>query len=142
VRWVRVETTRGDAVLRIEASEAPLQSIAFLKLAQQGFYDGSRIYRVWPGARLEAGDPDGDGRGGPGFTVRDEPSPVRFEPGAFGLVRPAAHAAGSRLFVQLGPTADGEGEGTRLGEVVSGLDVLASLLEGDRIVRLREIAAP
>ncbi len=114
-RWVRLETSRGDAVLRLDPSEAPLQSIAFLKLAEQGFYDGTQVYRVLPGLRLEAGDPDGDGRGGPGFTLRDEPSPRRLEPGAFGLVRPAAHAAGSRFFVQLGPDAAGEGEVTRLG---------------------------
>jgi cyclophilin family peptidyl-prolyl cis-trans isomerase len=141
-RWVEVSTTRGEAVLRVDASAAPLQSIAFLKLAEQGFYDGSAIYRVLPGARLEAGDPDGDGRGGPGFTLRDEPGPVRLEAGAFGLVRPAAHAAGSRFFVQLGSTPEGEGVVTRLGAVVAGLDSLAGLLEGDRIVRLREIAAP
>ena len=140
-RWVRLETSRGDAVLRLDPSEAPLQSIAFLKLAEQGFYDGTQVYRVLPGLRLEAGDPDGDGRGGPGFTLRDEPSPRRFEPGAFGLVRPAAHAAGSRFFVQLGFDAGGEGEATQLGRVVSGLDVLAGLLEGDRIVRLRGIPA-
>jgi peptidyl-prolyl cis-trans isomerase B (cyclophilin B) len=141
-RWLRVETTRGSAVLRLDASDAPLQSIAFLKLAEQGYYDASPVYRVRPGLRLEAGDPDGDGRGGPGFTLRDEPSPARFGPGAFGLVRPAAHAAGGRLFVQLGEDPRGEGEATRLGEVVAGLDVLAGLLEGDRIVRLREIPAP
>ena len=141
-RWVRLETSRGDAVLRLDPSEAPLQSIAFLKLAEQGFYDGTQVYRVLPGLRLEAGDPDGDGRGGPGFTLRDEPSPRRLEPGAFGLVRPAAHAAGSRFFVQLGLDAGGEGEVTQLGRVVSGLDVLAGLLEGDRIVRLRGIPAP
>jgi cyclophilin family peptidyl-prolyl cis-trans isomerase len=141
-RWLRLETTRGVAVLRLDASEAPLQSVAFLQMAEQGYYDRSEVYRVWPGARLEAGDPDGDGRGGPGFSLRDEPSPARLVPGAFGLVRPAAHAAGSRLFVQLGEDPRGEGAVTRLGEVASGLDVLGGLLEGDRIVRLREIAAP
>jgi cyclophilin family peptidyl-prolyl cis-trans isomerase len=171
-RWIRLETPSGQAVLRVDCDQAPLQSIAFLQLAGQGFYDGSMVYRAVLGARLEAGDPDGDGRGGPGFTVRDEAAPRRLVRGSFGLVRPAAHAAGSRFFVQLdddgdgaAPAADGagraagvgspggdgvahgaggaaEGEVTILGEVASGLDVIESLIEGDRIVRLREIAAP
>jgi cyclophilin family peptidyl-prolyl cis-trans isomerase len=141
-RWLRLETSRGGAVLRLDTSEAPLQSIALLKLAEQGFYDGTQIYRVRPGLGLEAGDKDGAGHGGPGFTLRDEPRPRRLEAGDFGLVRPAAHAAGSRFFVQLGLDPGPEGEITQLGRVVSGLEVLAGLLEGDRIVRLREIPAP
>jgi cyclophilin family peptidyl-prolyl cis-trans isomerase len=141
-RWVRIETAGGAAVVRLDSSEAPLQTLAFLKLAEQGFYDGTAVYRVVPGGRVEAGDPGGDGHGGPGFTLRDEPGPRRLGAGAFGLVRPAPHAAGSRFFVQLGVAPEAEGEVTRLGEVVSGLDVLAGLLEGDRIASLREVPAP
>ena len=95
--------------MRLDTAEAPLQSIAFLKLAEQGFYDGTTVYRVDPGDRLEAGDPDGDGRGGPGFTLRDEPGPRRLRPGAFGLVRPAPtrRGAGSSSSSAPAPTSRG-----------------------------------
>jgi peptidyl-prolyl cis-trans isomerase B (cyclophilin B) len=115
-----------------------MATLAFLQLAEQGFFDDSVVYRVVPGVRLEAGDPDGDGRGGPGFTLRDEPAPRRLRAGTFGLVRPAPHASGSRFFVQLADGPELEGEVTVLGEVVAGVDLLASLLEGDRLVRMRE----
>ncbi|HVR27944.1 MAG TPA: HEAT repeat domain-containing protein [Thermoanaerobaculia bacterium] len=151
-RWLELETGRGTATLRVDCPAAALSCLSFLQLAEQGFYDGSAVYRVVPGAWIEAGDPDGDGRGGPGFTLRDEPAPRRLGAGSFGLVRPAPHAGGARFFVQLADRpepADGgwavgglEGEVTVLGEVVAGLDMLGGLLEGDRLVSLREIGPP
>ena len=141
-RWATLATARGAATLRFDCPDAALSCLAFLQLAEQGFFDRSAVYRVDPGVRLEAGDPDGDGHGGPGFTLRDEPAPRRLDAGAVGLVWPAPHAAGARFFVQLGDGYELEGEVTLLGVVESGLDVLAGLLEGDRIVSLREIAPP
>ena len=149
--WRRLDARAGSASRPAAAtpscastpSEAPLQSIAFLKLAEQGFYDGTQVYRVLPGRRLEAGDPDGDGRGGPGFTLRDEPGPRRLEPGCFraGPARPPR--GGEPLLRPARPRRRSSKERSPgWDEVVSGLEVLAGLLEGDRIVRLREIAAP
>ena len=114
-RWVRLETSRGDAVLRLDPSQAPLQSIAFLKLAEQGFYDGTQVHRVVPGLRLEAGDPDGDGRGGPGFTLRDEPSPRRLEPGAVRAGAARGPRGGEPLLRPARPRRRGRGGGNPVG---------------------------
>jgi cyclophilin family peptidyl-prolyl cis-trans isomerase len=147
-RWLRLDTERGAATLRVDCDDVALSCLAFLQLVEQGYFDGSVVYRATPGL-VEAGDPDGDGRGGPGFTLRDEPSPRRLRAGVFGLARPAAHAGGARFFVLLGDApaaaaelASLEGEVTTLGEVAAGLEVLGGLAEGDRLTSLRETPPP
>lgn len=140
--WLRLETERGALVMRIDCATAPLSCLSFSQLVAQGYFDGTRVDRVEPGRWLEAGAPREDGLGGPGFELRDEPAPRRFVPGVVGLVRPAAHAAGSRFFVLFAEAPELEGTHTPLGEVVLGLEILPDLTEGTVVVSLKEIAGP
>ena len=105
--WRRGPASRAGcasrpAAARPSASTAPRAAPVdrLPQLAEQGFYDGSALSGR-AGRSLEAGGPDGDGRGGPGFTLRDEPCPLRLRAG---LVRPGpagSHASGSRFLIQI-----------------------------------------
>jgi len=134
---VRVETEVGGFTLELDCREAPLACTSFRQLAVQGFYDGLSFVRVDPGRLASAGRDPG---GGPGYTVRDEPSPHSFDQaGWMGMVGEVPDGMSSEFFVTLSPQPQLDGVATYLGRVADGLDVLSRLVEGDRIVAMIEI---
>ena len=132
-----VETERGTIELRLACPQAPLTCANFLSLARQGFYDGLRFHRVVPGFVVQAGDPRGDGIGGPGWTIRDEINLLRYDTGTVGMALSGPDTGGSQFFVTTGPQPHLDGGYTAFGRVVAGLEVLARIEQGDRIVRAR-----
>jgi cyclophilin family peptidyl-prolyl cis-trans isomerase len=125
----------------LRCSQAPLTCLHFVQLAEQGFYDQLLFHRVLPAALAESGDPRGDGWGGPGYRVRDEPSPSRIGPGSVLMSRSQPHSAGSRFFVVLEERPDLEGHFTVIGRVIGGLDVVSEIALGDQILSIVEIPA-
>jgi cyclophilin family peptidyl-prolyl cis-trans isomerase len=67
-----LRTNHGDIAIELFPAEAPLAVNNFLFLAGEGFYDGVIFHRVVPGFVIQGGDPTGTGRGGPGYSFRDE----------------------------------------------------------------------
>lgn len=107
---VTLHTTEGDIALELFTDKTPITAGNFLKLAREGFYDGTKFHRVIAGFMIQGGDPNskGDdvslyGRGGPGYTIEDE-----FVPG-FSNVRGtismantgAPNSGGSQFFINL-----------------------------------------
>src|SRR3546814_14384356 len=70
---VTIATDKGDIVMRLDASLAPNTVNNFVVNARNGFYDGLTFHRVVPGFVIQGGDPEGTGRGGPGYRFADEP---------------------------------------------------------------------
>jgi len=140
-RTVEIRTERGDLQVRLACSRAPLTCVDFLRLADQGFYDGLSFHRMVPDSLVQGGDPRGDGWGGPGYNLRDEINRLRFggEAGVLGMARTGRATAGSQFFLTLAPQPRLDGRFTALGEVVSGRDVLERILPGDRIESIREV---
>ena len=133
VRRVQMQTKYGLMTLELDCPETPLACTNFLQLVEQGFYDGLTFHRVEPGFVAQGGDPRGDGWGGPGYTVRDELGPSRFDRGSLGMVRPGPHSAGSQFFIALSRSPQLDGLYTHLGRVTEGIELLDSLVEGDVI---------
>jgi cyclophilin family peptidyl-prolyl cis-trans isomerase len=71
-----IDTHRGAVVLKLYAAQAPRTVNNFVSLAQDGFYDGVTFHRVIKDFMIQGGDPDGTGRGGPGYTFKDEFDPA------------------------------------------------------------------
>lgn len=138
-RHVDLETTAGTARLRLECPRAPLTCLSFMQLANQGFYDDLPFHRVVPDFVVQAGDPRGDGRGGPGYRLRDENTRLRYDRGVVGLALSGPDTGGSQFFVTLSPQPHLDGAYPAFGVVVSGLEVLDKIVQGDRIVRVREL---
>lgn len=68
---VMFETSEGNIVIEL-ASNMPVTTGNFVKLVNEGFYDGVIFHRVIPGFMIQGGDPQGTGMGGPGYTIEDE----------------------------------------------------------------------
>lgn len=74
MKKARIETEKGDIVLELFPNEAPGTVANFEKLANSGFYDGLTFHRVIPDFVIQGGCPNGNGTGGPGYTIKCETS--------------------------------------------------------------------
>jgi cyclophilin family peptidyl-prolyl cis-trans isomerase len=136
---VSLETSKGTMILALACREAPLTCTSFLQLVNQGFYDGLEFHRVVPDFVVQAGDPRGDGWGGPGYSLRDESTRLRFDRGVIGMARSGHHTAGSQFFITLSSQPHLDGTYTAFGRVTAGGEALDELVQGDRIIRMRGI---
>lgn len=141
-RFVRLATDRGDLDLELACPQAPLTCLNFLQLANQGFYDGLAFHRVIPDFVVQAGDPRGDGLGGPGYAIRDEPNLLRYERGVVGMALSGPDTGGSQFFITLSPQPHLDADYTAFGRVAAGEEVLDAIEQGDRIRWAGEIDAP
>ena len=138
-RRVALETERGRLELELACPQAPLTCLSFLQLANAGFFDGLAFHRVVPDFVVQGGDPRGDGWGGPGYTLRDEINRLRYQRGTVGMALAGADTGGSQFFVALSPQPHLDGGYTAFGRVVGGEEALDRIVQGDRILRAREI---
>src|SRR3954470_24780125 len=67
-----IETSRGTIVCDLFAKDAPKTVNNFVFLARDKFYDGTQFHRVIENFMIQGGDPEGSGRGGPGYRFEDE----------------------------------------------------------------------
>jgi cyclophilin family peptidyl-prolyl cis-trans isomerase len=130
---VIIETERGVMTVQLLAAEAPVTVGAFVGLVERRFFDGARWHRVVPNFVVQDGDPRGDGWGGPGFVLRDEVNPVRYETGTMGMALSGPDTGGSQFFITHSPQPHLDGTYTVFGRVVAGTSVLAAIGMGDRI---------
>lgn len=99
----RAEVTTSCGVFELDLLEesAPRTVNNFIFLAREGFYDGLTFHRVEQNSIIQGGDPNGDGTGGPGYTIPDEypSSPDVYTFGAVGMANRGPNTAGSEFFV-------------------------------------------
>jgi cyclophilin family peptidyl-prolyl cis-trans isomerase len=138
-RTVDIRTQRGTIRVRLACPQAPLTCLNFLQLAGQGYYDSLTFHRVVPDFVVQGGDPRGDGTGGPGYAIRDEINPLRYERGAVGMALAGPDTGGSQFFLTLSPQPHLDGGYTVFGEVVSGAEVMDQIRIGDRIETIVEV---
>ena len=128
-----LDTDRGTLEIELLPAEAPLTVAAFLGLIDRRYFDGTRWHRVVPNFVVQGGDPRGDGWGGPGFVLRDEINPVRYETGRVGMALSGPDTGGSQYFITHSAQPHLDGTYTIFGRVVSGVAVLNAIGQGDRI---------
>ncbi len=129
----RLKTERGEIVCELHAAQAPMTVENFVNLARSGFYDGTTFHRVIPGFMAQGGDPTGTGRGGPGYSFRDEFAPdLRHDAaGILSMANAGPNTNGSQFFLTLAPTSHLDGRHAVFGRVTEGMDVLRSIRERD-----------
>ncbi|MBE3584214.1 MAG: peptidylprolyl isomerase [Limnochordaceae bacterium] len=133
-----LETSRGTVQLELRGDLMPLTVANFVKLAKSGFYDGLTFHRVedWV---VQGGDPQGDGTGGPGYTIRLETNPTLLNrTGAIAMARSAdPDSAGSQFYISKKDADWLDGDYAVFGRVTSGMDVVNKLQVGDKIISIR-----
>ena len=132
-----LETRLGTIEIELNMTDAPVTSLTFMELARAGFYNGVKIHRLVPNFVVQAGDPRGDGEGGPGFSSRDELSPLPYLRGTVGMAVDWRDTAGSQFFITVSPQPHLDGRYTAFGRVVRGLELLDDLAMWDVIERVR-----
>jgi peptidyl-prolyl cis-trans isomerase B (cyclophilin B) len=142
---VRIITTKGDVILRLYPEWAPFSVAHFLRLADAGYFDGERWYRVVPDFVVQTGDPHNNIDGDAGFTIRGEMNPVEQRSGviAMALEYTNGHASrdsgGGQFYITLSPQLNLDRDFTVFGEVTDGFDVLGRLVESDRMLRVEQL---
>jgi cyclophilin family peptidyl-prolyl cis-trans isomerase len=129
-----IRTNRGDIVLDLFAADAPITVDNFLRLARSGYYRNTHFHRVVPNFVIQDGDPRDDGSGGPGYAIRDEMNPRRYDRGALGMALSGPDTGGSQYFITHSPQPHLDGHYTVFGRVVRGFSALDSIVQGDPIL--------
>lgn len=96
---VTIETPKGRMVLDLDPALAPNTVNHFVVNARNGFYDGLTFHRVVPGFVIQGGDPEGTGRGGPGYRFADEPVQGEYTLGAVAMANAGPDTNGSQFFI-------------------------------------------
>lgn len=130
----RIETSSGPITVELWDDVAPKHVANFLKLAGDGFYDGLVFHRVIPGFMLQGGCPDGNGMGGPGWSVDAEFNDREHHEGVLSMARSSdPNSAGSQFFVCLGRDhcKHLDGEYTAFGTVIEGIEAVRTIAATD-----------
>lgn len=125
----------GEIHAELYPEIAPLTVANFQKLIAEGFYDGLTFHRAVPGFMIQGGDPQGDGSGGPGYTIKGEfknnkvENALKHGAGVLSMARRADSydSAGSQFFIMLGAAPHLDGEYAAFGKVVSGFEVVEEI---------------
>jgi cyclophilin family peptidyl-prolyl cis-trans isomerase len=125
----KMDTSMGELVIALDAAKAPKTVNNFVFLALNHYYDGVIFHRIINGFVCQGGDPEGSGRGGPGYRFEDElPKPGEYEVGSLAMANAGPNTNGSQFFLISGP------DGARLppsyslfGKVVKGLDIVDAM---------------
>ena len=132
-----IVTEKGDLVLELFAADVPVTVNNFVFLAQEGYYDNTPIHRVEPGFVIQAGDPTGTGRGGPGYTFADEITGHKHVTGSLSMANAGPNTNGSQFFITFAPQPHLDGKHAVFGQLTEGMDVMQSIRAGDRIETIR-----
>ena len=124
-----LERTIGTMVIALDAVAAPLTVNNFVYLAAHHYYDGVIFHRIIKNFMCQGGDPEGSGRGDPGYKFGDElPKPGKYQIGSVAMANAGPNTNGSQFFIVSGPSGVGLPPLYSLfGQVVKGLEVVEAL---------------
>jgi peptidyl-prolyl cis-trans isomerase A (cyclophilin A) len=155
--YAQMETSKGTIILFLEFEKAPLTVANFVGLAEgtkdyskdggppkpQGkpFYDGLTFHRVIPNFMIQGGDPQGNGRGGPGYKFRQEivPTLKHDRAGTLAMANAGPDTNGSQFYITHKDTPWLDGGYNVFGHVVQGQDVVDKIVVGDTIKSVKII---
>ena len=148
--YAKMQTSKGEIVLRLFYKRAPLTVSNFVGLAEGSkewkdpvtgkarktrYYDGLSFHRVIKDFMIQGGDPLGTGTGGPGYTFQDEfhPELKHSKAGILSMANAGADTNGSQFFITHVPTPHLDNRHSVFGEVVEGMKVVNAIVKGDLI---------
>lgn len=140
-----MDTALGTIEVELFADEAPNTVANFEKLANSGFYDGTKFHRVIPNFMIQGGDPYSKtgkgavGTGGPGYTIKCETSRNvhKHVAGTLSMAHAGTDTGGSQFFICHSPQRHLDGVHTVFGQVTKGMDVVNAVKGNDELKSVR-----
>ena len=133
-------TDKGTMLIEFYDAETPIAVKNFVDLSKKGFYDGLTFHRVIPDFMIQGGDPQGTGRGGPGYTIKCEVKAEKqyHDRGVLSMAHAGRDTGGSQFFIchSRNNTAHLDGNHTCFGKVVEGVDTVDLIRQGDKIQKI------
>lgn len=142
--YVTFNTNQGSFTAKIFYDKVPVTAGNFVGLAEgnieftdhrtdnkvkRPFYNGLIFHRIIDGFMIQGGDPQGNGRGGPGYSFIDEflPELTHHSEGILSMANSGSDTNGSQFFITLAPTPHLDGRHTVFGEIVDGMDIVKKI---------------
>ncbi len=127
-------TNMGNFKVEVYNDKAPLTVGNFMKLVDQGFYNGLIFHRVIDGFMVQSGCPHGTGRGGPGYTIKDEfhPELKHDSKGTLSMANAGPNTGGSQFFITVAPTPWLDKHHAIFGKVIEGYEVVEAISKADK----------
>jgi len=123
-----MKTSHGAIAFELFDEDAPETVANFRKLAGDNFYDGVIFHRIISGFMIQGGDPEGTGRGGPGYTFGDEFNQHKVVRGALTMANAGPNTNGSQFFIVTADAAPWlDGKHTVFGQVTDGMDTVDAI---------------
>ncbi len=128
-RLAHFTTSLGDFQVELFEGRAPATTKNFIDLVEKGYYDGIVFHRVIAGFMLQGGCPDGNGRGGPGYTIPDEfhDELTHDSEGVLSMANSGPNTGGSQFFVTLAATAWLDGKHAVFAKVTEGIETVHTI---------------
>ena len=133
-KYWNILTEKGMITIQLFLKDAPVTCTSIMALARKKYFNAMAIHRVVPDFVLQAGDPRGDGSGGPGYLIPCEINTKKYKRGAVGMALAGKDTGGSQFFICHSAQPHLDGGYSVFGNVVQGMAVVDSLVEGDLIV--------
>lgn len=136
MKYVKIEMENGD-IMRGELYPeiAPETVENFIKLVEDGFYDGLIFHRVIPGFMIQGGCPQGTGTGGPGYSIKGEfaangfKNDLKHERGVLSMARAMdPNSAGSQFFIMVANAPHLDGQYAAFGKITEGMEVADAIV--------------
>jgi peptidyl-prolyl cis-trans isomerase A (cyclophilin A) len=140
-RMARFRTNLGEFQIELFEDKAPITTKNFIDLAEKKYFDGVVFHRVIDKFMIQGGDPTGTGRGGPGYTIKDEfhKDLKHTDEGMLSMANAGPNTGGSQFFVTLAATPWLDGKHAIFGKVVSGMDVVRTIGKSETDARDRPV---
>ncbi len=132
-KFASISTNKGTVKIELFPDIATFTVQNFVKLGEKGYYDNTLFHRVVPNFVIQGGDPTGTGYGGPGYSIRSEFSPLKYDSYTVGMASSGTDTEGSQFFITHSPQPHLEGRYTLFGKVIDGFDVVDKIQIGDKI---------
>lgn len=131
----------GNVEIEFYPEEAPNTVANFEKLANSGFYNGLSFHRVIPGFVAQGGCPNGTGTGGPGWQIDCETATntTKHAKGVLSMAHAGKNTGGSQFFICYGPQPHLDGVHTVFGKVISGMELIDSVRQGDKMKEVKVV---
>ena len=128
------ETNKGNFKIELFEDKAPITTENFIKLANEGFYNGLIFHRVIQGFMIQSGCPEGTGRGGPGYTIKDEFHPgLKHDcEGILSMANAGPNTGGSQFFITVAPAPHLDNHHSVFGKVIEGMDVVLAISKAQK----------